>query len=143
MSDESSNHERDGLIWCQCQCQIYSKGHYKLSQSRNLPPHLSTNTHARLDIDALVAQLNMEVKACAKTYLAWLMQGTPVRCKKHLQRAMANMLSTILKPKTQCQAAIWPEMGNLCDYGFYFLVSKVLGHEFTSVVPTACHHSRS
>ena len=83
----------------------------KLSQSRNLPPHLSTNTHARLDIDALVAQLNMDVKACAKTYLAWLMQGTPVRCKKHLQRAMANMLSTILKPKTQCQAAIWPEMG--------------------------------
>lgn len=75
----------------------------KLPQSRNLPPHLSTNTHACLDIDALVAQLNMEVKVCAKTCLAW--------CKKHLQRAMANMLSTILKPKTKCQAAIWPEMG--------------------------------
>lgn len=91
----------------------------KLSQSRNLQPHLSTNTHARLDIDALVAQLSMEVKACAKTCLAWPMQGTPIRCKKHLQKAMANMLSTILKPKTQCQAAIWPEMGKPLRIWFF------------------------
>jgi len=96
----------------------------KLSQSRNLPPRLSTNMLARLDTDAPVAQLNMEVKACTKTCLAWPMQGTPIRCKKHLQRAMTNMLSTILKLKTQCQATIWPEMGKTLRIWFLlFLVS--------------------